>query len=364
MPIYTSKFNKIQHQKYNINDLFPLFKFTDISLIFQKMPKNIHNYHEMFTGNGAIMFKLIQSLELTRTVIENEIRIHDLDWDIINLYNVIKSHPNQLKSEVRKLFNEFEQLEKFSDVVLEIDKIKNKSDLKFQEEYYYFIQNLFNIKYNSKNINIERASYLIFLSKLSKGNVYCKIHDDLFLVPYGNSNSFYSESQIDSLSYYFNKYNISFFCESIKDFSNRVNNNDFIFINSPYIPATLRFEKYKIYSNLVYNSSNDKWETTKTSKLCVKYMTDIETNDIIPVSKSKTTYRNFKKQSNFDIMEHKQILKICNKLNNINAKFMLFNSNCEWIRELYSQYTQTTILLRPFKGIKPNITDYDVLVSN
>lgn len=367
MPIYTSKFNKIQHQTYNISDLYPLLKFNNVTLIFQRFPNVIkNNYYEMFSENGAILFKLIQALEYGKIKFINKkssINIHDLDFNIINLYNVIKNHHHQLKLHIIDLLNQFNKLEKFCNDELEIDKIKLKSinQLKYQEEFYYFIQNQF----NQETSSIKLASQLIFLTRLSKGGAYNKINN-LFLVPYNNGHHIsYDKRQIDSLNYYFNKYDVNFYHENIEIFSQRFVQDDFVYINSPYIPATLKFQKCKTYSHFQYDKSNNKWQKCINSKLKVYYILDLETNKMIPTDKSKAICRNYyKNNESFGINEHKQLHQLCCQLDARNVSFMLFNSNCQWIKELYQTFNQDTILIRSSKGINPIESDYDVIIRN
>ena len=43
---------------------------------------------------------------------------------------------------------------------------------------------------------------------------------------------------------------------------------------------------------------------------------------------------------------------------------MLFNSNCQWIKDKYSQFKQEPVLIRSYRGNQPMESDYDIIVSN
>jgi DNA adenine methylase len=70
----------------------------------------------------------------------------------------------------------------------------------------------------------------------------------------------------------------------------------------------------------------------------------------------------------FGLEDQKKLKEYCDQLNQNGVKFMLANSNCEFIRDLYQDYSQFTFslnrTLNSKKELRKQITDNEIMVTN
>ena len=66
------------------------------------LPKNFSNYFEPFLGGGAIYFYLWRKKK-----IKNRAYLSDINSELINVYQIIRDHVNDLLSELEKLKNKY-----------------------------------------------------------------------------------------------------------------------------------------------------------------------------------------------------------------------------------------------------------------
>ena len=371
MPIITSKQNpKIKQdneQPYNTADLQPFLKWVGgktqiIKLLMEQFPKTINgNYYEVFVGGGSVFLELIRRILTNKIKLKGDIYVNDINNNLINLYQQIKNNPENLVQEIKKFKDEYHNIEQ-----LNVEKYNN-DEITTKEAYYYVKRKRYNElkENNAKNKNeedeLERAVLFVFLNKTCWRGVYRENATGLFNVPFGNYNtiSMYNERQIKSLHYCFNKckFNVEFCNEDFCQFAKRIKNkNDFVYMDPPYFPNTLEFER--IYD---YEFINKKGSVYRFKKRPM-YKHD-KNGEPIPTGKSKKVFATYNKES-FGLIEQKNLLKICQKLKKQKTKFMSSNSCAGWILEEYQKFNIEKIQCkRRINSKKPQDTDFEVIIK-
>ncbi len=131
--------------------------------IDSKISSKTHTYIEPFVGGGALLFYLLNNYPNLKKVI-----INDINTDLINTYETIKSNVEELISLLQKWQNEYYN-------VLENEKQKR--------EYYYQKRTLFNQR-NSDTIT--QSALFIFLNKTCFNGLYRVNRKNEFNVPIGS----------------------------------------------------------------------------------------------------------------------------------------------------------------------------------
>ena len=186
----------------------------------------IDKYVEPFVGGGAVLINILQKYDI------KEVYAFDINMDLINCYNVIKSNVEELIEELEKKENSF--------LVLE-----NKE----REEYFYKIREEYNSYNLSENdINVKRASEFIFLNRTCFNGLYRVNSKNQFNVPYGNYSNpkIVDEELINSISDYLNSNEINIMSGDFEESLNTVKEGDFVYFDPPYIPLneTSSFTSY------------------------------------------------------------------------------------------------------------------------
>ena len=141
--------------------------------------------------------------------------VNDLNSELINVYEVIKSTPHELIEELKKFSND--------------------------EETFYAIRNIDRDKEEFKKLtNIQRAARIIYLNKTSFNGLYRVNSLGEFNSPFGRykNPNIVNEKTILAVNKYFNTADITFkntdFEESIKD----IPKGSFVYLDPPYDPVS------------------------------------------------------------------------------------------------------------------------------
>ncbi|GGA96437.1 DNA adenine methylase [Macrococcus hajekii] len=226
--------------------------------INQLIPKNIGTYIEPFVGGGAVLFDLQPDKAI----------INDFNKELMNVYQVIKDHPNELIDE------------------LKVHKANNDS------EYFYKIRSMDReVSYGYLN-NIIKASRIIYLNKTCYNGLYRVNQAGFFNTPYGKYKNpdIVNEITIKAISNYFNNNNIKLLHGDYKAALSDVSKGDFVYFDPPYVP--------------------------------------------ISTSSSFTGYT----EGGFNLEHQKELKEVCDNLNAKGVKFLLSNSDSDFIHDLYSGY--------------------------
>lgn len=163
---------------------------------------------------------------------------------------------------------------------------------KFQE-----IKDEFNIlkfkKKLSKKEKLRLASIFVFLNKRSFNGLYRENKSGIYNVPYRkNKTSIFDEENIRELSLYFNKNNITFMNKSFEKFNiDFFEKGDLVYLDPPYYPS------------------------------------------------QKSQFSAYTKDG-FSIEQQEKLAKLCDKLNKKGIKFIVSNSPCLEVENLYKEFNQ------------------------
>ena len=184
-----------------------------LAQIRERMPREYNRYYEPFIGGGAVVFDLLP---------ENAL-INDINEALINAYVQIR-----------------ENVDSFLDNINRIDSAIGEDG----KDYYYSMRNLYNMKLEKMEYDIELAALFVFLNKHCFNGLYRVNSKGLFNVPYNNSKRMScDEESIRMTSDYLKRVTIS-----TGDFEYACRNagrGDFVFLDSPYAPLNpTSFESY------------------------------------------------------------------------------------------------------------------------
>lgn len=182
--------------------------------IHEHLPKNINElrYYEPFLGGGAVLF----DLQPKRAVIS------DLNAELINVYKVIKTNPEELIDELYKH--------------------------PFDKEYFYKLRAVDRTG-ELKNWNdIQKAARIIYLNKTCYNGMYRVNKAGQFNVPFGRykNPTIVNEPAIRAISSFFNSNDISIKNDDYKRVLSRIKGPAFVYLDPPYHPVspTAAFTEY------------------------------------------------------------------------------------------------------------------------
>lgn len=253
--------------------------------ILPLIPKH-STYVEPFVGGAAVLFEL----QPTKAI------INDYNHELINVYKIIKSNPEEL-----------------------INTLEKHRELN-TKEYFYEIKSLDRDPSFNTLTDIEKAARIIYLNKTCFNGLYRVNLSGQFNTPYGKykNPNIVNASTIRAVSKYFNKDTIKILSGDYKDSLKGLRKGAFVYFDPPYVP--------------------------------------------ISTSSSFTGYT----EGGFSLKNQEELKEQCDKLNARGINFLLSNSDCEFIRELYKDYNIITVKAK--RNINRNGSDRgeinEVLVMN
>lgn len=183
----------------------------------------IERYIEPFVGGGAVLIDILQRYKV------KEAYAFDINRDLINCYNVIKSNVEELIKQLEKREKEFISL-----------------DNEERQKYFYDIREKYNSYKLENEINIKRASEFIFLNKTCFNGLYRVNKEGKFNVPCGKykNPTICDSNNLRNLSKLIE--NVVFEYGDYRKSEQYVNNNTFVYFDPPYRPisATSGFTSY------------------------------------------------------------------------------------------------------------------------
>lgn len=176
-------------------------------------PNEYKNYYEPFLGGGAVFFSLQKKKSY----------LSDVNEELINMYQVVKSFPEELISFLKTLSYTKECYEK----VRAWDRVKN---------------------WLKKHSNIERAGRFIYLNRTCFNGLHRVNNRGEFNVPMGNYKNpdFVQEENIRNTSILLRKTEAEIRLESFEHVLAKAKKGDFIYLDPPYdtLTETANFTSY------------------------------------------------------------------------------------------------------------------------
>ncbi|NOQ93583.1 MAG: Dam family site-specific DNA-(adenine-N6)-methyltransferase, partial [Methylophaga sp.] len=169
------------------------------------IPSHFSRYYEPFVGGGAVLFHLQP---------QNAV-INDRNAELINLYRVIKSHPDELIEDLKG----------------------HKND----EEYFYHTRLLDREKNTySELTDIQRASRIIYLNKTCYNGLFRVNSAGEFNAPFGRykNPAIVNDITIKAVSNYLSKNNVQILNTDYKKSLSKIRKDAFVYFDPPYDPVS------------------------------------------------------------------------------------------------------------------------------
>lgn len=192
------------------------------------------------------------------------------------------------------LINLYENIKDNLKDLLKLLKELNHDKYNCKDEFQK-IKDEFNVlKFNDKCTNKEKvrlAGIFIYLNKRSFNGLYRENKSGIYNVPYReNKSNIYDKELLKNISKYFNDNNITFLNKSFEEYKiSFFKKDDLVYLDPPYYPS------------------------------------------------NKSKFTNYSKDG-FNVEHQKKLAVLCEKLNKKGVKFIMSNSPCDEIQELYKDF--------------------------
>lgn len=230
MWIIPSKANKpidkrtIRYEKKNDVELKPFVKWVGgksqlISELEKMLPsdgnKVLTKYAEPMVGGGALFFNILSKYDF------NELYISDINAELINAYQVIKSNVNELIS-----------------ILSEMELTFLPMDDNGRKYYYYLIRDKFNATALNKDTAVDKAAYFIFLNKTCFNGLYRVNKKGEFNVPMGSykNPTICDEDNLRNINKALQ--NVIIVCGDYSLSKDFIDKETFVYIDPPYRPIS------------------------------------------------------------------------------------------------------------------------------
>lgn len=179
-----------------------------------------------------------------------------------------------------------------------VELIQELSQYSNTPEFYYELRSLDRNEEFYNLSSLKRAARFIFLNKTCYNGLYRENKKGQFNTPYGkySNPNFINQSGILSMSRYLNSADITITCQSFQQVLINLPEGCFVYLDPPYDTEGSSFTNYT--------------------------------------------------KAGFDKIDHITLKDCCDNLNNRNIKFLLSNSNTEFIKSLYSDYNISEVLAK------------------
>ena len=174
-------------------------------------------YIEPFVGGGAVLIDILQSYKV------KEVYAFDINLELINSYNVIKNHVDELIANLKLLEREYLCMEKEN-----------------RKEYFYKIRKNYNVHKLAKDeMSVQKAVEFIFLNRTCFNGLYRVNKKGDFNVPMGNykNPTICDEENLRGLSKLIK--NVSFQYGDYRTSEKYIKKNTFVYFDPPYRPLNV-----------------------------------------------------------------------------------------------------------------------------
>lgn len=191
----------------------PVIKWTgskrsQVDKILSYFPKEINTFYEPFCGGCSVLYGLLNS-----DIIVKKYVVSDINQDLINLWNCIKTEPKILAQHYNLLW-------------LDLNSV---DDIEYKKSFYNNIKNRFNKDHNPMDfLFLLRTCFNGLVRYNNKGDFNTSFHlNRNGIIPNKLSNI------IDEWSKLLNKNNVEFIACDYRKIQ-PINNNDFMYFDPPY----------------------------------------------------------------------------------------------------------------------------------
>jgi DNA adenine methylase len=292
-----------------------------IDKIINNFPKEINNYHEIFLGGGSVLLAFLSYIKNGNIKINGDIYAYDINEPLIYMYKNIQQRHNELFNYLENIISEFNKCNNE-----EINRTPQNLEeaMKNKENYYYWIRNTYNKLSNDERNDIIGSSMFIFLNKTCFRGIF-RIGPNGFNVPYGNYKNpeIINKNHLEEIHHLIQ--NVKFECCDFSSSLNKIDENDFIYLDPPYAPE---------------------------------------------ISTSFVGYT----KSGFTLEQHKNLFELIRKLSNENKKIMLSNADVKLVRDYFDDNNNNNdnnkyriieiVCKRTINSKNPNAKANEVIIMN
>lgn len=182
--------------------------------IVNLFPREINNYYEPFCGGASVMRCLLDNIKENKIKVNGDIICSDINKDLINLWNTIKSSPDAISLHYDKLWEE-------------LNSTENES---VKRAYFEQIRDRFNKEHNPLDfIFINRTCFNGLIRYNQKGELNTSFHlNRKGIRPDKFSNIIFEWSII------LNEYDVIFLNSDYTIIFDNANEKDFLYLDPPY----------------------------------------------------------------------------------------------------------------------------------
>ncbi len=173
--------------------------------IEQHLPNSFSTYYEPFLGGGAVLFYLQPAQAV----------VNDINAELINVYEVIRSNCPALLIDLQKHRNEAEYFYRL--------RAKDRDEARY-----------------AKLSPVERASRILYLNKTCYNGLFRVNRKGQFNVPFGRykNPNIVNEARIRAAHRYFNRATVTFMCGDFAAAVEKSEAGDFVYFDPPYDPVS------------------------------------------------------------------------------------------------------------------------------
>ena len=182
-----------------------------------KYPQTVIKYCEPFVGGGAVLFDVLQTFH------PNEVLINDMNAELINIYQQIKSNCNLLIEQLSELQQNYKSQSLEKNKILFYEKRLRYNELK--------------INRNDAE-NLEKAALFIFLNKTCFNGLYRVNKRGEFNVPFNNAKNplICDEENLRACSELLQ--NVQLKTGDYSNCKDFIDSETFVYLDPPYRPLT------------------------------------------------------------------------------------------------------------------------------
>lgn len=243
IPATAKKPEDARSKKYIVNDyktIKPFLKWAggkgqllkEIEKYYPFDSKAITKYAEPFIGGGAVLFDILNKYNL------EEVYISDINLELINTYYTIRDKIDELINLLSVYQSEYVPLE---------TELRKKYYIEKRERFNYLKIN------GDENVDIEKASLMIFLNKTCFNGLFRVNRKGLFNVPMGAYKNPLICDEINLRLVSEKLKNVNIVCGDYKKSADFIDEHTFVYFDPPYRPLT-ETSNFTAYTE---NSFND-----------------------------------------------------------------------------------------------------------
>ena len=210
--------------------------------LMPKFPTKMKNYHEIFTGGGSVLFRVLQMKQKGLLTIE-KVYAYDKNEGLIYFYKNIQNNKDELYSCIEHYKRQYHFIKDMNIDVDETDAKERRKRLKVlrnpqektttsREAYYYWLRNKFN---GLNKQSVEYSALFLILNKTGFRGLFRESSNG-FNVPFGNYKTVnvITKERLNEIHDMIK--DVTFVCCDFTESMKRIQEGDFVYLDPPYAP--------------------------------------------------------------------------------------------------------------------------------